>query len=93
MGERNGAFEPSLSIFMFECGLAGGYNHSMKLDRKRLLIQKLGGIESNEYVNASMRERVALVWEITREICSLSPYHDAERRLQRHIVGIARTRS
>ncbi len=63
----------------------------MKLQRQHITMQSLHTHTDNNFVNASMSERLEMVWEITKEVCALSPKHDAERRLQRHIVRITHT--
>ena len=69
------------------------YNGPMKLQRQHLVIRSLRDMPTDGFVQTSATERVKLVWELTREVCSLSPKHDAEQRLQRHIVRIARAGS
>lgn len=39
-------------------------------------------------VPGTPEERMDMVWELTRELCSLSPTLDAERPLQRHITRL-----
>ncbi|MBM3325776.1 MAG: hypothetical protein FJY65_02170 [Calditrichaeota bacterium] len=46
--------------------------------------------DDHGYVPGTPEERIAMVWEITKALCALSPYHDAERRLQRHITRVIR---
>ena len=41
-------------------------------------------------MDASVEERIGIVWPLTKEIASLSPKHDVERRLQRHIAVLIR---
>ncbi len=65
---------------------------AMKLQRQQLTRHKLQGHDDNNFVAGSMRERLEMVWEITREVASLSPNHDVERRLQRHIVRVTRAK-
>ena len=48
---------------------------------------KLATHTDDNYVPGTAEERIGMVWQITREIVSLSPYHNAERRLQRHITS------
>lgn len=42
------------------------------------------------YVPGTAEERIALVWELTKEALSLSGKYDPEQRLQRHIISIKR---
>ena len=65
---------------------------AMKLQRQQLTRFKLQDRDDNNFVAGSMRERLEMVWEITREVASLSPNHDVERRLQRHIVRVIRAK-
>jgi len=46
--------------------------------------------EDYGYVDATPEERIGMVWEITKALCALSPNHDPERRLQRHITRVIR---
>ncbi len=69
------------------------YNYCMQLQRKQLTKRNLQDHEDDDFVVGSMQERLEMVWEITKEVASLSPYHDVERRLQRHIVCVTRTES
>ena len=43
-------------------------------------------------MDALIQERIGIVWPLTKEIASLSPKHDVERRLQRHITVPYQTR-
>ncbi len=65
----------------------------MKLQRKLLSQHKLEDQGKDDFVSGSMLERLEMVWEITREVASLSPNHDVERRLQRHIIRVTRSKS
>ena len=62
----------------------------MKLDRQAVHKSSLRGHEDDNYVDATVEERVLMVWPITREVAALSPQHDVERRLQRHVVRVQR---
>ena len=58
----------------------------MQLDRSIIRKTKLSEHRDNDYMDASVQERIGIVWPLTKEIASLSPKHDVERRLQRHIA-------
>ncbi len=68
----------------------GWYNSRMKLDRQAISKSTLQGHEDNNFVPGTVEERVLMVWPITREVAALSPQHDVERRLQRHVVRVER---
>lgn len=44
----------------------------------------------NGYVKASKQERMAIIWELTKELYSLQDGKDAERRLQRDVTNFIR---
>lgn len=71
-------------------GWAAGYNGVVKLDRQAITKSTLREHTDDNYVPGTMEERVLMVWPITREVASLSPQHDVERRLQRHVVRVGR---
>ena len=54
--------------------------------------EKLGSHKDNGFVPGTLADRIGMVWPLTREIASLSPHHDAERRLQRHVTRLKRRR-
>jgi hypothetical protein len=62
----------------------------VKLDRQTINKSTLREHADDNYVPGTMEERVLMVWPITREVASLSPQHDVERRLQRHVVRVGR---
>ena len=57
----------------------------MKLNRKIIKSTKLSEHQDDNYVDASMEERIGMVWPLTMEVASLSPRHNVKQRLQRHI--------
>lgn len=57
----------------------------MELNRNIIKTGKLSEHQDDNYVTASMEERIGLMWPLTQEAASLSPQHDVEQRLQRHI--------
>ncbi len=62
----------------------------MAMNRKHTVIRKMTGVHNDNYVAGTPEERIYLVWPLTKEIASLSPEHDAERRLQRHVTVLLR---
>ncbi|MGD0015954.1 MAG: hypothetical protein ABSC38_00295 [Verrucomicrobiia bacterium] len=62
----------------------------MKLDRQAVTKSTLQQHEDDNFVPGTIEERVLMVWPITREVAALSPKHDVERRLQRHVVRVER---
>ena len=47
------------------------------------------GVE-DDFVPGTMAERLEIAWELTREIFSIEGRCDVERRLQRHVVVLAK---
>ena len=82
----------TLNILMLSCPSNQRIIKPMKLQRQQLTRHKLQDHDDNDFVAGSMRERLEMVWEITREVASLSPNHDVERILQRHIVRVTRAK-
>jgi hypothetical protein len=62
----------------------------MKLDRNIITQSSLSGHQDNNFVEATIEERLSMVWPLTSEVASLSPRHDVEQRLQRHITVLLR---
>ena len=60
----------------------------MKLARQIVNKSTLHTHADDNYVPGTIEERVLMVWPITREVAALSPQHDVERPLQRHIVRV-----
>ena len=60
------------------------------MDRSHTRVRRLGDGGEDDYVPGTAAERVALVWELTREAASLSKRYDVERRLQRHVTRLKR---
>src|SRR5258706_4798413 len=69
---------------------AARYNASVKLDRQTVTKSALRDHADDNYVPGTIEERILMVWPITREFAALSPQHDVERRLQRHVVRVVR---
>jgi hypothetical protein len=64
---------------------AGG---TVKLDRYSVKILKKGEQEIECAVKLTKADSVSFLWDLTREIYSLSGHFDVESRLQRHVVRI-----
>ena len=64
--------------------------HFLKLDRQAVTKSTLREHEDDNFVPGTIEQRVLMVWPITREIAALNPDYDVERRLQRHVVCVAR---
>ena len=62
----------------------------MKMDRNHTVIYKTTDTRNDDFVAGSAKDRILLVWPLTKEIASLSMKHDVERRLQRHITRLIR---
>lgn len=67
----------------------GEWQHS-PMQRQYTAKGRLGSHEDDNYVEGSVSYRLGLVWPLTREVAALSPFHDPERRLQRHITSVKR---
>jgi len=63
----------------------------MRLVRDITKLKKMG-VEDDSFVDASPSERVGLVWELTRELWSLSGGENAEHRLQRDVGNLVKQR-
>jgi hypothetical protein len=57
------------------------------MDRMKIKTTSLRQREDNNFVPGTAVERISMVWPLTKEVASLSPKHDVERRLQKHVVG------
>ena len=56
-------------------------------------VVKLGRRQDRDdtgFVPGTMAERLEIAWQLTREAYSLSGTYDVERRLQRHVVVLAK---
>ncbi|MCK4914148.1 MAG: hypothetical protein KAS69_06100 [Planctomycetes bacterium] len=60
-----------------------------RLNRKIASLSKTFPAD-NGYVAASGQERMAIMWELTKELYSLAGGNDAERRLQRDVANLIR---
>jgi hypothetical protein len=60
-----------------------------RVDRSKTALIR-GFKEGNLVVNVPPDECVGIIWELTRELWSISGSGNAERRLQRHITTLRR---
>lgn len=63
------------------------------MDKKKTTLSQMTRTHNDDYVPGTPEERINLVWELTKEACSLSNKYDAEQRLQRHITRLIRRKS
>lgn len=64
--------------------------HDSDMNRQHIFKGNLNGHADDNFVPGTVESRLGLVWPLTREVASLSPSHDPERRLQRHITCLKR---
>lgn len=61
----------------------------MKIIRSHTSLRKLLEHEHDDcYVDASPKERISFMWELTAELWSLKGIEYVERRLQRNVTNI-----
>ena len=60
------------------------------MDRKRVSIRHGSERGHDDMVPGSKARRIAMVWPLTLAAATLSRYHDAEQRLQRHVAVLSR---
>ncbi len=59
----------------------------MKVIRNHTTLKKMTE-QDNGYVDASPRERIAFIWELTSELWSLKDKQHVEQRLQRNVTNL-----
>lgn len=64
----------------------------MKLDRTTTRKFSANTAPAEEHVALTASESVSFVWELTKEVFSLTKKYDVESRLQRNAVNIIRGR-
>ena len=64
----------------------------VNVNRKKVLLQKIDKILDDCYVDWPPGKRVSFIWDLTKEIWSLKDKKSAERRLQRNITNIKKTK-
>jgi hypothetical protein len=57
------------------------------IDRSQATLIK-GKIQTSDFVDRPASECVAMVWELTQELWSISGRKDAQRRLQRNVAAL-----
>jgi len=64
----------------------------MKLNRRIVKLSQMNDIIDDDYVNASMKDRIEMVWEITSELWSLTKegVSDVKSRLQRNVANLTK---
>ena len=62
----------------------------LSMNRKQIGIRRMKDQRNDDYVPGTPEERISLVWPLTKESASLSPKHDVEQRLQRHVTRLVR---
>ena len=60
----------------------------IRVDRNKIKILKNNNKRNTESAEMSDSERMSFVWELTKEVCSLSGKYDVESRLQRNALTI-----
>ena len=60
-----------------------------RVDRSQAVLIR-GKVQANDYVNAPAAARVAMVWELTEELWSITGRADAQQRLQRNVAAFKR---
>jgi len=63
----------------------------MELVRNHAILKKLTD-ENDSFVNLSLQQRVAFMWELTAELWSLKDKNCAEQRLQRNVTNLVRNK-
>jgi hypothetical protein len=64
------------------------------LDRQRIRrFESLQGAEDGGYMEGSAAERLAEVWELTREVWSLVPGEDPDQPMRRDLVVLIRPKA
>ena len=64
----------------------------MKLDRAETRKLRSNNFSGDDRVALSANESISFVWELTKEVFSLTKKYDVESRLQRNAVNIIRRR-
>lgn len=65
----------------------------MKLNRKKVTVLRSVEDDTEEAAGITKSEALSFVWELTKEIYSLSGRYDVKSRLQRNVISITRQRS
>jgi hypothetical protein len=64
----------------------------IKLNRRIVKLSQMNDIIDDDYVDASMKDRIEMVWEITSELWSLTKEgkSDVKSRLQRNVANLTK---
>jgi len=62
-----------------------------RVDRSRAVLTR--NFREDDFVDAPPEVCIDFIWELTREIWSISGSKDAERKMQRHIAVLRRQQS
>jgi hypothetical protein len=60
------------------------------MDRSKVKIMRMSDAPEVDFVEGSIAERIAMVWEITCDVWSMTGAFDAESRLRRDVVHLHR---
>lgn len=64
----------------------------MKLNKNKVKLYMMNNCAYDEYVNASTKERIEMVWDITIQLWSIAEKGgiSAQSRLQRHVANFTK---
>ncbi len=64
----------------------------MKLNKSVAKLSQIENIVNDEYVNASIKDLIEMVWDITQELWSISTKGNvnAKSRLQRNVANLTK---
>ena len=64
----------------------------MRLNKNKVRLSMMTDSVDDEYVDASIGERIAMVWDITIELWSIAKKGEisAQSRLQRHVANFTK---
>ena len=64
----------------------------MKLNKNIVKLSQMKNIVNDEYVDASIKDRIEMVWDITQELWAISTKGtiNARSRLQRNVTNLTK---
>ncbi len=64
----------------------------MKLNKNIVKLSQMKNIVNDEYVDASIKDRIEMVWDITQELWAISTKGtiNAKSRLQRNVTNLTK---
>ena len=62
----------------------------MRMDRNKVRVRRMEELPEAEGGEGTIAERIAMVWDITRDVWAMTGEHDVESRLQRDVVHLRR---